>query len=642
MRRAARTAFLLVLAGAVAAAAPDKVQLPRVVFLGPPDGVLAPMADEFFVGIKAAIGNETELTRDWPKKLHAWEPVFADLAKRDVTIAIAAVPDGEVATLDHAAEKAKVPLLVLSHESTKPELDPAHAIFWAGGLRPCDEALEAMSFALVPLSMHAPAIFHDRSARGVEAASKCSRLSHFAQKPREPVELPADFGVSDVVGTLGRHVSSVVKEGATFSTEGADGIIYFGGPEGAERLLAACAKAKSDAPVLLGQGAATRSVPSFANGEVANAWCLEPAYFEDYVDAKGSPAPPDAPTLALAAKETGDHLYAATILGWRAARWIHDAIRLMPSTGEKKPEKRFLAALRGLAREGARGKQIFENWGHASLARAESWRCAKVRNDPPCTRQRPTYMPMVGIPQIGTYASSRFVWEPGSTYVWVHWGTPEERTIEKDLTKLGLNAPDLDPKLREKLVDDLLGRTMSRLNRLFLRNPDGTAIPGLSFNVTFGAEKEPAGLKPGHRFEMVMRGDSQIAGGVAHGTSCEVFTTYIERTMYVKDAIKPPISAADKPYVFGEYKWGTALDSNLRSDRVRALGDGFTQGFSLTGAHEAGHMFGLGHDELTPRSIMNVVEAVGLDFEWGEWIPDHLKVLEARLGRVPFGQSTPK
>jgi hypothetical protein len=32
---------------------------------------------------------------------------------------------------------------------------------------------------------------------------------------------------------------------------------------------------------------------------------------------------------------------------------------------------------------------------------------------------------------------------------------------------------------------------------------------------------------------------------------------------------------------------------------------------------------------------MNVVEAVGLDFEWAEWIAEHAKALETRLGRVP-------
>jgi hypothetical protein len=244
-------------------------------------------------------------------------------------------------------------------------------------------------------------------------------------------------------------------------------------------------------------------------------------------------------------------------------------------------------------------------------------------------------VPMSGIPQIGFFGEGRFKWEPGSYYVWCHWGKAEERTIEKDLAAIGLDPGAYEAGLRDKMLDDLMGRTLSRLNRLFHRNADGTAIPGISYNVTFGTEKEPKDLKGGHRFEMVLRGDHPAAGGVAHGTSCEVFTTFIQRTMYAKLKLAPPLAPSDRIYPLGSYKWGSSLDQNLRSDSIRALHDGFTQAFSLTGAHESGHMFGLGHDEVTPRSIMNVVEAVGLDFEWAEWIPDHARALENRLGRVP-------
>jgi hypothetical protein len=244
-------------------------------------------------------------------------------------------------------------------------------------------------------------------------------------------------------------------------------------------------------------------------------------------------------------------------------------------------------------------------------------------------------MPMSGIPQLGFFAPDRVKWEPGSYYVWLHWGKPEERTIERDLEVLGLDPGAYEAGFRAQITDDLMGRTISRLNRLFLRNPDGTSIPGVSFNVSFGTEEHPAGLKNGHRFEMVLRGDDPEAGGRAHGTTCEVFTTFIQRTMYASRALKPAISTADHAYVNGTYKWGAALETNLRGESIRALADGYTQAFGLTGAHESGHMFGLGHDTSTPRSIMNVAEAVGLDFEWAEWAPEHLPILEKRLGRTP-------
>src|SRR5204863_427421 len=147
----------------------------------------------------------------------------------------------ETSAVEKAAEKGKVPLLVLSPEETRPDLDPNHAVFWAGGVRPTDEALLAMDFLITPLGVHGPAIFHDGSARAVLAASKCAHFHHVSQAPRAPVPLPADFGVADVKGLLGRHASAAAAEEKTAAGEGADGIVYFGGPAGAERLLAACA-----------------------------------------------------------------------------------------------------------------------------------------------------------------------------------------------------------------------------------------------------------------------------------------------------------------------------------------------------------------------------------------------------------------
>jgi hypothetical protein len=329
-------------------------------------------------------------------------------------------------------------------------------------------------------------------------------------------------------------------------------------------------------------------------------------------------------------------LYAATVRGVRAGRWITEALRKAPESPEKKPDRKFPWAMRALARQGARGKPVFESWGHASLARLEAWRSPKWRDDPPCTRVNPMYLPVAGIPHVGFYSASRFKWEPGSFYVWMHWGKPEERTIERDLAAIGMDPGSSEEGFRQQILDDLMGRAISRMNRLFLRNGDGTAVPGVSFNVTFGTEEKPAGLKSGHRFEMVLRGDDPDKGGVAHGTTCEVFTTFLERTIYAKDALKPPIAPADHAYVNGTYKWTLKeLGTNLRGDLIRALQDGYTQAMGLTGAHECGHMFGLDHDTTTPRSIMNVAEAADLEFTWAEWSPAHVVILDKRLGRSP-------
>lgn len=643
IRRATALAGLAaaLMAPGAASASPEKPAAPaKIVYLGTAEGTLAATSDEAFEGVKAALagGVPVELTRETPKKPRAYDAFFADLEKRGVVLAFAFVADGETPLVEKAAEKSKVPLLVLSPEETRQDIDPNRAVFWAGGLRPTDEALYALDFLLTPLGVHEPAVFHDGSARALAAASKCAHLCQRSQRPREPSLLAPDFGVADVKGVLGRNATSQSAD-ATAAGESCDGILYFGGPAGAERICAAAAAAKIEAPILLGQGAATRAVPHFVDGSASSAWALEAQYVEDWIDGKGSPAPADAAALAEVAKTTDGKLFAATVRGWRAGRWVGEALRNAAASTDRKPDRKFLTSLRGLMRrvrvDPPMEKQVFEPWGHATLARFEAWHAGKWRDEPPFTRTRPGYMPIGQIPQVGFFDSSRFKWEPGSYYVWMHWGKPEERTIEKDLAAVGLDPGPDEPGLRERVVDDLLGRTMSRLNRLFLRNADGTAIPGVSFNVTFGAEKEPRGLKGGHRFEMVLRGDSEIAGGVAHGTSCEVFTTYIRRTIYAQHALKPPLSRDDVSYLNGTYKWGMVLERNLRGDAIRALHDGFTQGFALTGAHECGHMFGLDHDTTSPRSIMNVNEAVGLDFEWAEWAPEHVKILETRLGRVP-------
>ena len=64
-------------------------------------------------------------------------------------------------------------------------------------------------------------------------------------------------------------------------------------------------------------------------------------------------------------------------------------------------------------------------------------------------------------------------------------------------------------------------------------------------------------------------------------------------------------------------------------------GDGAIRIAQGATAHEVGHLCGLGHDTESPRSLMNVVEAVGLDFDWAEWIPSHAKTVESFLGREP-------
>jgi hypothetical protein len=105
--------------------------------------------------------------------------------------------------------------------------------------------------------------------------------------------------------------------------------------------------------------------------------------------------------------------------------------------------------------------------------------------------------------------------------------------------------------------------------------------------------------------------------------------------MYMPHALNPKLSTPDVGYFLGRYEWGESKDRNVRHDAIRSLLNGFAGAMSLTTAHECGHLGGLGHDTVTPRSIMNVADAKGLDPESGEWIPDHIAQLERTIGREP-------
>ncbi len=618
-RLLAAAAGLALVAASPAGAAPEKSDAAfatSVIFAAPDSGPWAAAAEEALVGVRAAfaaraVGDPAvDVVRVPLGTTKAFDAALAKAQKAGASFLFAFAPDGATAACEAAAEKAKLPLLVLSPEPTRPDLDRARAVFWAGGARAPDEALQAMDFLLQPLGVHRPAVLHDGSARGVDAAGRCAVLHHVSQQPRAPQHVGAAFSPDDARAAIADY---------------ADGIVYFGGPEAAERLLTAADAAGLTVPILLGQGLASRAVPTFASGRAAHAWALEAAWFEDH----GGPAREDASYLADAAKAADMPLLAGTTRGWRAGRWVFAALRAAGAANAKK----LVPELRALARNGARGRPVFDPWGHASLARLEPWRSPAVREDPACHRVRPTLMPLAGIPQIGTFRSDAFRWEPDTFYVHCTFTEGAKRTIEKDLAALGLHTGGYEAALEAQVLDDLLGRTMSRLNRLFLRNPDGSAIPGVSFRITFGAAEPPKGVKASHRWLMELAGDDPDAGGRASGSTAWVFTTFIQRTIYAKHAIAPSLSAKDRPYLAGTYKWGTSVEENLRGDTIRALLDGYTQGLALTGAHELGHLAGCGHDEKSPRSIMNVAEAVGLDFEWAEWIPDHLQILDGRIGR---------
>jgi hypothetical protein len=211
------------------------------------------------------------------------------------------------------------------------------------------------------------------------------------------------------------------------------------------------------------------------------------------------------------------------------------------------------------------------------------------------------------------------------------------RTIEKDMAKLHLGTRGYEGNLDEQVLEELMARALAKLNRLFLKNEDGTAIPGVSWQISF-TSKKPEKLKASEYWNAVVAGDDPDAGGRAWPGDghCEVYATFLERTIFHKNALEPPMSQEDKKYLDGTYVSGAPFRlQHLRMDQLRALVDGYAGSFALTGAHEIGHLAGLDHDTTDPRSLMNVVEGAGLRESHAFFVPAHAAILDRLLGRYP-------
>lgn len=623
MRAAALSLLAVPLLAAPAPPAAAKDAEPvRIRFVAPESGADAAIAEEALFGARIGIekGRPGDAALPFPVVLEP-TPLPADAAaaakawkawRKDSALVLAWLPDGRVGDWEAEAARAKLPLVVLSPEPTTPVLDPKRGVFWAGGAPPQDEALQAMDYALQPLGMRRPLLVTG-GRRGAAVAGHCAFFHHVSQTLTDPVE----------VGAL-----QVASFAGTTSEGGHDGIVYLGDPGGAERLLAALREAGSELPVLLSTGTASAAVPSFLAGRAETAWAMEPSWFEDRTHLGRE----DRYALEDAARAAGRRVLPAMVRGQRVGIWVRQAL----AAAGTHEARELVPALRTIGRPGAAEKPVFEPWGHVSLARFALWRSAPVEVEklPACHERPETRVPISGVPHVGFFSASRYRWEPGTAHVWVHWAHGESRTIDEDLFAIGLNTQGYEEDLEQRVLDDLMGRVLSKLNRLFLRNPDGTAIPGVSYNISFSTEPPDDDVKRGPKWEVIIGGDDPAAGGRAFGNIALVFSTFIRRTMYVQHKLEPPLSTADRPHMAGGYVWDTSADDNIRNGMVRSLVDGFSQAMALTGAHELGHLAGCGHDTDLPRSIMNVQEGAGLEFEWAEWAPVHVQILEKRLKRV--------
>jgi len=215
--------------------------------------------------------------------------------------------------------------------------------------------------------------------------------------------------------------------------------------------------------------------------------------------------------------------------------------------------------------------------------------------------------------------------------VWEDDATP--RTIERDLSAIGLLGPDTDAPTRKAVEDEILGRAIRVAHRLFRREADGTPIPGWSWGITFTTMPPGDDVSSAHVWWGIVSGDDPSAGGRVIGSGkAAIYSTFLVRTMYAAHALDPPLGRADRAYLDGTWRWTDDPGARRRADEIRCLLDGFASAIGLTLSHEFGHICGCQHDTESPTSIMNVAEGAGLAWADATWVPAHQKKLAITLG----------
>lgn len=250
--------------------------------------------------------------------------------------------------------------------------------------------------------------------------------------------------------------------------------------------------------------------------------------------------------------------------------------------------------------------------------------------------------PTVGKP-FRTWRTRQFQWEAGSQWVLLLWADDAGyATADDDLKKIGLSTGGEAPLVDHLVKEEIFARVMAITSGKWGRNEDGTAVQKKSLKICFGAHIDPKERKKKKQRLWPARfgGDHEGAGGEAFGTFCRVYTKFIMRTIFEQNALKPAVSRSDLEILDGTYTYGTNVDKDNRSNRLRALINAYAGSMALTLAHEVGHLATLSHVTGEATAIMNVEEGAGIDYPEAKFCEDSWKILVDRLGLV--GEETKK
>ena len=620
-----------------AAAADDTPPVFKVALIGPHSGRLAAVGEEALVGARAAAafhgGGRTVARKVEVVPFDdADDPAAAEKAHlaaftAKVDAIVAASTGRTLDALVARARKAKwaPPLLVVGGAlPTRLSLDPGDPVL-ALGAGAVDEAIATANLLVLPCRAKAPALVVEDSARGRDREAALVRNLGHDRKFVAIVRVAPGAALSD-------------GDKRVLGDARPDRLVVAGEPD----LLDAVLAANLGVPVLGGVGTLSTACAAVRDGKAAGATFVV-----------GTPQR----TLAGAPRPLWDAVEAATPAGravsvlprsidaYTAVELLVEALATLPTKGKKGPtDAQLLAAVRD-RRYGPDESRtpVFDVAGRASLYHFGPWTATATGVAPtdPGLVANDAFGPLLGLRRPTLYRA-----EPGTRVVWVTFGdatSKPPRSIDKDLGELGLSTRGYEGSLDGFLLDELLARAIGKLHRLFLRNEDGTPIPGISFNVSFTTEK-PKDAKPQDLWTMVCAGDDAEAGGRAFPGEgrAEVYATFLRRTIFQTGALTPRVDHDDLAWVNGTHLWQGVKLEHLRADQIRALVDGYAGAFALTGAHELGHLAGLGHDTSDERSIMNVNEGAGLRETAAFFIPSHATVIERLIGRTPVPKEPKK
>ena len=638
MRREGRTvaAALLLAVGAAlgpaAARAGDEDPF-RVAFIGPLHGPLAASAEESLDGVRFAAARQNSLggVGDAHRKVEVVplddgddpagaEKALAEATKRKVQGVIAAPTGRTVEALVARARRGRLPVLVAGGAPPVPVLDPEDPVLCVGSWS-VDQALAAADFLAVHsdrsfLGLHGdsvePAIVAEDTPRGRDVAEALARNLG----PRQ-----------HVAGTL------LVAPGAgparadleALRAKRCDRLVLVGEPDLVDRTAEALAAARWDVPLFCMDGMLSRAARAVHDGRV------RAANFLVGLPQKVSEIPRALLDAHAAARGKAAKVYPRTVLGYLAADL------LFTGAGTVGRGRTVLAAIRDV-RYGPEelNMPVLDEAGRTALTHWFLWSAADGGPQPIDPDLLPTrgFSPLLRMRGPERYDAVEA--GPDTKTVWVTFGDVKSvapRSIEKDMGRLGLGSRGYEGDMDAWLLEELTARAIGKLNRLFLKNYDGTFVPGVSYDIAFTARK-PEKLKAFQYWTCVVAGDDESAGGRVTGSgTCSIYSTFLMRTIFLPNRLEPPMSREDRAYMDGTYSWGTSTPQNIRSDSLRCLVDGYAGSFALTGAHELGHIAGLGHDIEDPRSIMNVAEGVGARETNCWFIPKHAETLEKVLGR---------